>query len=258
MTKTENGWRRVLGRSKARDADDAPAGTEVEGLLWQAHREAREAASGLVEQAAQLLADFAKHQSSMEALREQSRLAQSRAVELGSSLSRVTESFERLRLLALNVGLEGARMTDPSARILGSVAEEVRVQAELGAASVADLRSLVDEVVPTWSAAVVGVERVRQTDSELRSRIDTAQGLARRIGDAVDEMGKWARQLSETDPETAQIIAQATEHARALAASLGQLGERARREVIATAIGPSLQPLLKLLGELTRSQKAEK
>ena len=258
MTKSGRGWRGVLGRGKPEAQAEAPDSIEIEGRLWQAHERAREDATSLIEQTAQLLADLAKQQSAVDALREQSRHAQARAHELGASLVRITESFERLRLLALNVGLEGARLGEPSGRILGSVAEEVRVQSEQGVASVADLRGLIDEVIPTWNATVAGVERVRPTDADLRARIDGAQSLAQRIGSAVDDIGTWARRLSDSDPETARILAQATEHARGLVSSLSSLGERARREVIAATIGPSLQPLLRLLGDLPRSSKPEK
>lgn len=257
MTKGGSGWRSVLSGSAPPDKEQTPA-AEVEGRLWQAHEQAKNAATGLVEQTAQLLADLAKQQSAVDALREQARLAQARALELGSSLARITESFERLRLLALNVGLEGARLGEPSGRVLGSVAEEVRVQAEQGVTAVTDLRSLIDDVIPTWNATVTGVERVRQTDAELRARLDTTQGLAQRLGHEVDEIGTWARRMSDHDPETARILAQATEHARGLVSSLSALGERARREVVAATIGPSLQPLLRLLGELPRSAKPNK
>ncbi len=258
MTKAGRGWRDVLGRTKPEAHAEGSDALEAEGRLWQAHAQAREAATSLIEQTAQLLADLAKRQSALDGLREQSRHAQSRAHELGASLVRLTESFERMRLLALNLGLEGARLGEPSGRILASVAEEVRAQSEQGVASVADLRGLIDEVIPTWNAAAAGTERVRQSDSDLRAHIESAQGLAQRIGTALEDIGTWARRLSDCDPETARILAQATEHARGLVSSLSSLGERARREVIAATIGPSLQPLLRLLGELPRSSKPDK
>jgi methyl-accepting chemotaxis protein len=231
---------------------------EAAAKMWAAHAKAREAADDLAGQATQLSADLARMASLIDTLRDQSRLAHSRAMEIGSSLGRLADAFERLRLLALNVGLDGARLGEPSARILGAVAEEVRAQAEQGGVAVADLRSLIDEIVPEWASVNTSVERIRQTDAEVRSRAGATQETAQRVGGLLDEVGTWARQLSDSDPETAKILAQATEHARGLVSSLSALGDRARREVVAAAIGPTLRPLLGLLRDPRRGASPDK
>ena len=52
------------------------------------------------------------------------------------------ESFERLNIVALNAGLEGARLGEAAGKPLSLVSEEVRAQAERGGESVARDRAL--------------------------------------------------------------------------------------------------------------------
>ena len=68
----------------------------------------------------------------MDAVADRTRALSSRAAELQAGFARVLDAFERLGLVALNAGLEGARLGEAEGRQLGLVSDEVRAQSSRG------------------------------------------------------------------------------------------------------------------------------
>ncbi len=221
----------------------------AEAQLWQAHESAKLASTSVLEDASHLVASLARERTTVEALTETVRGTRSRADELPESLNRVSESFDRLRLVALNLGLEGARLGDPAGRPLIGAADEIRAQADRGHDALTELRNLNSEIQPNLVRIADRLGQLRQADAQFSDQLTRIQGNAQQLARHIDDVLVWARKLSETDPETARIVARAIDHARGLLSSLTALRETAQLDVAMTALRPILLPLLNLLGD---------
>jgi len=258
MTRTTKKWLGILGRTEGEAQTEEEELTQLEGALWQAHEQATGNATQLVENTAQLLATTARQQGLIDSIGELARNADGRARDLAEPTTRLSASFDKLRLVALNVGLEGARMGDPAGRALTNVAEEVRLQGERGAEALQDAQSVLDELITSWAQVQTRAEDLSKMHAQAVGQVGAVQSLAQDVVRDVAEVGTSARRLSETDPETAMILTQATEHARALVSALTSLGGRARRDLVRSALGPTLQPLARALADITRGAKGDK
>lgn len=252
---TKRSW---LGMLKGPGDAEERGEVESEGGLWKAHHQAQEGATRLVESSSQILASAARQRTVIDAITELSRNAASRGPEIEEPLERITIALDRLRLVALNVGLEGARLGDPAGRALMNVADEVRSHTERGGEALVDLRTAIEDVHPGWEEVGHRADELREAHSAIVAQAGQQQTVAQDVVREVVALGQHARAISDTDPETALILAQVGEHARGLIQSLGSLGGRARRELVRSALGPSLQPLLRVLLDVAKSSKGDK
>jgi methyl-accepting chemotaxis protein len=259
MTRTtKKGWLGLLGRAEGATPTEEGEVTQLEGALWRAHEQATGSSTQLVETTAQLLATTARQQGIIDAIGEVAHNADGRAGDLGEPMARLAASLDRLRLVALNVGLEGARLGDPAGRALTSVADEVRAQGDRGAEALQDAKTVLHEVTASWAQVRTRANDLRTMHAQAVTQVGSLQSLAQDVVRDIEDVGTWARKLSETDPETALILSQAADHARGLINALTSLGGRARRDLVRSALGPSLQPLARALADITRGSKGDK
>ena len=93
--------RRVHGGERS-TADDS--------ALWSAHERALVRARDAGAAAQRIASSAARQRASMDAVADRARALSSRAAELQGGFARVVDAFERLGSVALNAGLEGARL----------------------------------------------------------------------------------------------------------------------------------------------------
>lgn len=256
MTKgTKRGWfegrENPAGQSQEGDA-------EVEGRLWAAQKKAHDGATHVVESAAQLLASTARQQALLDGVTELARQAANRSPEIQEPTGRIVKALDRLRLVALNVGLEGARLGDPTGRALMNVADEVRNLSESADEALQDLGTALDDIHSTWNQIVRRTDELRDSHASLVAQAGSQQAVAQDVVEQVEVFGRHAQALSDTDPQTAVVLAQIAENAKGLFEGLTSLGGRARRELLRSALGPSLQPLLRALLDVAKSAKGDK
>ena len=121
-------WRRGGG-----EGNKAVRSITEEGALWTAHAHGLESTSQASEAAERAVASAAKQRASLDAGTDETRALSTRTDELQRQVARLTEAFERLNVVALNAGLEGARLGESAGKPLSLVSDEVRAQAERGA-----------------------------------------------------------------------------------------------------------------------------
>jgi hypothetical protein len=63
------------------------------------------------------------------------------------------------------------------------------------------------------------------------------------------DIGERVKKATGSDPETVRAVAEASERARALVASLSALSGKVPRALLVGALGPVLAPLSRLLGD---------
>jgi hypothetical protein len=70
-------------------------------------------------------------------------------------------------------------------------------------------------------------------------------------------MGDRVKKATGSDPEAVRAIAEASERARALVASLAALNGKVPRIMLLSALRPAIEPLARLLGEDEREGEPE-
>jgi methyl-accepting chemotaxis protein len=250
MTKgVRRGWfRRARQTSKPTDQ------TEV-ARLWTAHLRAHQSANHAVELTTQLLASTKRQQVLLDGALDLIRQAANRSPEIQDPIDQVAHNLDRLRLIALNVGLEGARLGDPAGHTLMNMADEVRSLTERANEAVQELRTALDDTLSLWNQAVHRTEETRHAHEALETQFGSLQTAADNTLQDIQPIGTHTRSLLDMDPHTAVALARVTEHAKELIQALGSLGDHARQDIIRSALGPTLHPLLRALLQIANPSK---
>ena len=161
----DNSKRRLfrLLRRGARSAAAGPGRSAVEeSALWAAHQRATTAVRDSGEAAQRIASHIAKQRGTVDALSDRARAVSARAQDLSSSFGRIIDSFARLELVALNAGLEGARMGEGGAQALGLVSDEVRSQATRGSEASRELSTTLAEIGSELLQVNASLDRTRE------------------------------------------------------------------------------------------------
>jgi len=243
-------WRDVL-RGLRRDSEPQSRSLlEAETALWTAHQAAAAGTASALEASVRVASASARQRKAIEALLETARSTRARADEAAPAASRLGDGLDRLRLVALNLGLEGARLSDSAGRALTTVSDEIRTWVDRSAEALADLQGSIDELRPASGRVVEHAERIRQAEAEIASSAAETQAGAQQASQSLEELARWASKLSKTDPETARVLGRAAEHAKALVADLSELHSASRGEIAHSVLEPIIEPLARLIGEL--------
>jgi methyl-accepting chemotaxis protein len=189
-------------------------------------------------------ATAAQERSSLDAAADDLRLLFSRVRDLKSAGERVREALERMKLLALNAGLEGARMGEAMGRPLVNVAEEMKTLVMRGLDAIEEQMSAVEQADRERERMREHVEQARQAAAQLADELLRAQAMQRQATTALGELAEHLQRTTGTDPETARVLAEAVDHAQSLAAVLGRLSSPEQRRMLLKALMPVLAPVL--------------
>jgi len=121
-----------LLRRGARGSGEKARTPAEESALWTAHERAAVAVRDTGEAAQRIASHIAKQRGTVDALADRARAVSARSQDLSTSFGRIVDAFARLELVALNAGLEGARLGEGNGQGLTLVADEVRAQATRG------------------------------------------------------------------------------------------------------------------------------
>lgn len=246
---TKNRFLKLLRKTTARAQRSPGRSAESDGAMWTTHERATAAARLGGEAAQRVAAALAKSRTTLDAIADQARTSSGRKEELERSLARLADAFERLNLVALNAGLEGARLGETAGRSLTLVSDEIRSHVERGTSASRDVGELAREI--TRDAATIGtrLDDVRALNAEVTADASRTSGAMTETERALGELSDRLRKATGTDPETAKAIADATEHGRALVTALGTLTGRVPRTILVNALRPVLEPLLRVVVE---------
>jgi len=220
-----------------------------ENAIWLAHERALAGSKAAGTAAQRIATAVAKQRASLEAGAEQARAVAARTPDLERTVLRVRDAFERLGLVALNAGLEGARLGESAGRSLSLVSDEVRTLAERGAEAVRELGAGVGEVGRDANALAGRFEEARVGASEVGQDAAVASSNTQETERVLGDLGERLRKTTGSDPETLRAVAEATEHARLLVTSLGALSGKVPRALLVGALRPVLEPLLRVVAE---------
>lgn len=219
-----------------------------ESALWSSHDRAVGAVRESGESAQRIASHVAKQRGLVDSLADRARSVSGRSADLSASFGRLKDTFARLELVALNAGLEGARMGEGPGHALGLVSDEVRAQATRGTEACRELSVSLGEIGSELLQVHANLDRAREASAEVAQEAARASGASADAERALVEMSERLRTTTGSDPETARTIAEAAEHAKALVAALTTLNGKAPQAVILAALRPMIEPIVRMLG----------
>jgi methyl-accepting chemotaxis protein len=246
-------WIEVLRRTAGVGADDEkrpPSATLDDTSLWAAHQRASASLADATARAERVVATLARHRSQMEGAAERAGQVVTRAESLAPGALRAREAFERLSVLALNAGLEGARAGEPLGRALLLLSDEIRANVARGADAMAEVSRAVDELSGDAAEVRQKLERTRAEVADLAqeaAQLQAANGLTSR---SMSDLEAGLRKATGIDPEMARLVALATDHARGLMNALSALSSATPGAQVLLALRPVMGPLVRILGEI--------
>jgi len=241
---------RLLRRSaKGAASSAASRNAAEESAFWMAHERALNRSREAAEAAQRIASVVAKQRATVDALSDRSRAVAARAQELSATFARVADVFDRLGLVALNAGLEGARLGESAGRAVLLVSDEVRTHALRGAEAVRELSSALSEMGTDLSQLHSSFEGPREAASEMAQHAALAAGAASDAERALAEIEARIRQATGSDPETARALSEANDHVQSLMTTLGTLGSKLAHDELMSAIRPMLEPIARVLSD---------
>jgi methyl-accepting chemotaxis protein len=236
---TLGGRRTAVGESSADDT-----------LLIRAIDKATAATSSAKSTCHAATATAAHARSTLDTASDQSRLLVQRSRDMRGTAQHVRDVLERIKLVALNAGLEGARVGDPVGKALVSIADEMRAVAGRGVELLDEHVALLGQVGKDREKLREQIEGARRATGSLADDLLRAQSAQGDAETALSELSRCMQRATGTDPETARAIADAAEHARGLLGALSALASRPQQSYVLRVLRPTLRPLLRLLREL--------
>ncbi len=244
-------WIEVLRRTAGVGGEDDGRGQALDdAALWAAHERASASLKESSERAERVAATITRQRAHIEGAAERASLVAARSEGLGAGSARVNEVFERMGVVALNAGLEGARAGEAQGRALLLLSEEIRANVVRGADAAAELGRAVDEIAAESAEVRRQIERGRLEVSEVGQEAALLQAAASAAARSLDDLGARLRKATGIDPEMARLVALAAEHARGLMTALSALSTATQAGSVIVALRPVIGPLVRLLGEI--------
>jgi methyl-accepting chemotaxis protein len=250
--KRRDRWIDVLRKTaqKAPRLTRTPQPSLDEATLWGAHDRAVEAVKQTAETAERVAANAARHRTALDGGLERIRTMSGRLADVATGWGRVQEAFDRLGLVALNAGLEGAKIGDPAGRALVLVADETRAYVQRGGDAAKELAATVAEIGGECTKLQAQLDQERVAAAQIADEAARAQASVQSADRAVEEIGERLRRVTGSDPEVARALHEASSHARGLLTALSTLSSRTQAGPALAALRPVMEPLVRLLGEI--------
>src|SRR5579884_523063 len=188
--------------------------TADESALWSAHERALVRARDAGAAAQRIASSAARQRASIDVVADRARALSSRASEAQGGFTRVVDAFERLSLVALNAGLEGARLGEAEGRQLALVSDEVRAHASRGAETTRELAAALAQLAADMAQLEAQLAQAQAVVAEVTQDSARAAGAASDAESALVDMGERVKRATGSDPETVRAIAEASERAR--------------------------------------------
>jgi methyl-accepting chemotaxis protein len=241
--------KRRLFRLLRRGARSGASGRSAadESALWASHERATIAVRDTGEAAQRIASQIAKQRGTVDALADRARAVSARSQDLSTSFARIVDAFARLELVALNAGLEGARLGEGPGHALALVSDEVRAQATRGSEASRELATALSEVGSELLQVHASLDRAREAAADVAQEAAKVGGASADAERALTDMSERLKKATGSDPETARTIQDATDHARALVSALGTLSGKVPQALVLSAMRPVLEPLARLL-----------
>lgn len=239
-----------LGQGSSRSTLDDAA-------LWDARDRAARGALDCARLAEKVTAGATRQRTQMEGAVERSTALGTRTDASVQSTKILVDAFERLNILALNAGLEGARLPENAGKPLLLLSDELKSQTNAGAEHVRRLLATTTALHEDSADLSLRLERLHKDWTETSGEAALLKASAQETTAALTELETRLRRATGLDPDLARNLSDAGDHAKGLIRALSALEARDigdDRAAVTDALGPVLTPLRKLLHVLSESE----
>jgi methyl-accepting chemotaxis protein len=216
-------------------------------LLFGTHHVAKKSAEQAVEQCSKANQGLQQCRSQIEACADQARRLEVRLRDAYGSIAQLAETLDRIKLVALNTGLEGARLGESSGKALVVIADEVRNLAARGLEVVASHVRLVEETEVEQRKLVQASETAQSLAMDLASLLRQTQECQFDALASLDMLEKSIEQVSGLDAGAALEVQRVAEHGQGLLSALEELSTPRRQKIARALLLPAVEPLLRAL-----------
>lgn len=238
-------WFEVLKRTTGfAESELRPALDDA--ALFAAHERVAKSLGEADRLAERVTASAARQRTSFDAARERALHVEGELRSLPSDLGELRAVTQKLEVLALNAGLEGARHADAHGRALTLLSDDLRAQlvratdaVDRLSTRVDDARRAVDDVSARLDVQSKDVHELGQDAAQLKAATTTASAGA-------GDLELRLRKATGIDPAVAKLVASASDHAKGLLAALTNL-DGAGASDAARSLAPALAPVFKVL-----------
>lgn len=222
-----------------------PASEIHAARLSAALQSARTAATLAVNGQRSANAIVTRQHGELDALHEAQQRLGSRSRDMRNSLQFLRESLDRAKLTALNAGLEGARLGDPTGKALVVMGDEVRNLLARAVDALEEHGALLGEVERERERSLAELARVGDGGRELRRALSQAEEQSQLCSALLGEIEQDVTSAFGTDRETARVLSESAARVKELATALGEVAQRS--PATGPALGELLAPLLALV-----------
>jgi len=221
-------------------------------LLFGAHHVAAKCAEKAAAQSSAANQGLQQYRSQIEICADQARRLEVRLSDTRSSVQQLADTLDRIKLVALNTGLEGARLGESTGKALVAVADEVRSLASRGLDVVASHHRLMEEVELEQQNLVHNAGIVQTQATDLAHLLRQTHECQCDTLAALGVLEKNIERATGLDASAAADLQRVTEHGQGLLSALEGLSIARRHKVVKSLLLPTLEPLLRTL--LTQAQ----
>jgi methyl-accepting chemotaxis protein len=225
-------------------------------LLFGAHHVASRSAQQAVEQCGKANQGLQQCRSQVEACADQARRLEVRLRDTRGSAAQLADAFERIKLVALNTGLEGARLGESSGKALVAIAEEVRNLSSRGLEIVATHVRLVEEAEVEQAKLIQASDLAQTLAMELATLLRQTQECQIEAMASLDMLEKAIERASGLDATTALEVQRVAQHGQGLLSALEGLSVSRRQKIAKTLLLPAVEPLLRALLKVAQGEAA--
>jgi hypothetical protein len=187
---------------------------------------------------------IARQRGEIEALTESLRRFETSLREARNHVDTLGVALDRIKIVALNTGLEGARLGDLAGKALISVSDELRNLTSRGLELLSDQASTVEQMEVERQRLGAVAEREQNQLNELDGILREASISEQVANQTLVRLAQLLQQSTGLDVEAAARLGRVTEHARRLAESLANLSKPEYQPALRAALLPALEPLL--------------
>jgi methyl-accepting chemotaxis protein len=244
--------RRLLDLLRPRHAVSAEEKVPEDANVVAAQARAHEAVKEAVQSTERLAGVANRHRSAVDALPESLRAVEAQIVDALGALGRVDHAQARLGVLALNTGLEGAKLEGAAGRAVVMVAEELRALTGRASTATKELSHALGEIRQQAKLVETRAVEAKQGSSTIVEEAGRALVAFHAADEAVAALGEELTRATGLEPEVARALQSAELHARELLAALTIVTLRA--PIALTALRPLLEPLFTLAERVRKPQ----
>lgn len=216
-------------------------------LLFGAHHLATKSAERAVEQCAHAGQALQHCRTQIETCADQAQRLAVRVRDTRLSANQLAEALDRIKLVALNTGLEGARIGDSSGKALVAIADEIRALSSRGLDIITGHVRLMEEAEAEQQKLVQTAELAQAQAMDVASQLRQAHESQCDTIAALGALEKNIERVSGLDANAAADLQRVAEHGQGLLSALENLSVARRQSVVKNVLLPTIEPLLQTL-----------